>query len=190
MRCRVRGSTTTHSPAHHRRRCGVQADKTTKRGGEHEAKSARRRPGPQNGATHRDGRPLRSLPAAPTFTRMSHQSASRRGGWHTSATCMRSRTWARRSRATAGPWSSPRGPRSSARTSRDLGVPTVLIERMLRPSTSAGWAPSSRSTPRPRASALTRARTGWTPERPGLIEDLEAGHYFQNRPATPAEHHR
>ena len=28
------------------------------------------------------------------------------------------------------------------------------------------------------SSALTRARMGWEPTHPGLIEDLEAGHYF------------
>jgi nucleoside-diphosphate-sugar epimerase len=31
----------------------------------------------------------------------------------------------------------------------------------------------------PASSALTRGRFGWQPEQPGLIEDLEQGHYFQ-----------
>jgi nucleoside-diphosphate-sugar epimerase len=31
----------------------------------------------------------------------------------------------------------------------------------------------------PASSALTRARFGWQPTQPGLIEDLEQGHYFQ-----------
>jgi nucleoside-diphosphate-sugar epimerase len=31
----------------------------------------------------------------------------------------------------------------------------------------------------PASSALTRERFGWEPEQPGLIEDLQAGHYFQ-----------
>lgn len=30
----------------------------------------------------------------------------------------------------------------------------------------------------PASSALTRKRLGWHPERPGLVEDLEEGHYF------------
>jgi nucleoside-diphosphate-sugar epimerase len=30
----------------------------------------------------------------------------------------------------------------------------------------------------PASSALTRARFGWQPEQPGLIDDLEQGHYF------------
>jgi nucleoside-diphosphate-sugar epimerase len=32
----------------------------------------------------------------------------------------------------------------------------------------------------PASSALTRERLGWQPTHPGLIEDLEAGHYFAN----------
>lgn len=31
----------------------------------------------------------------------------------------------------------------------------------------------------PASSALTRELTGWAPEQPGLIEDLDAGHYFR-----------
>ena len=31
----------------------------------------------------------------------------------------------------------------------------------------------------PRSSALTRERMGWEPTQPGLIVDLEEGHYFQ-----------
>jgi hypothetical protein len=30
----------------------------------------------------------------------------------------------------------------------------------------------------PASSAITQERLGWTPTHPGLIEDLEAGHYF------------
>jgi len=30
----------------------------------------------------------------------------------------------------------------------------------------------------PASSALTRQRPGWTPTEPGLIADLNAGHYF------------
>jgi nucleoside-diphosphate-sugar epimerase len=31
----------------------------------------------------------------------------------------------------------------------------------------------------PASSLITRERFGWQPEQPGLIEDLEQGHYFQ-----------
>jgi len=35
----------------------------------------------------------------------------------------------------------------------------------------------------PVSSALTRALLGWQPAHPGLIEDLDKGHYFHSRPA-------
>jgi nucleoside-diphosphate-sugar epimerase len=35
----------------------------------------------------------------------------------------------------------------------------------------------------PTSSVLTRERLGWQPTGPGLVEDLEAGHYFQAPPA-------
>ncbi len=38
----------------------------------------------------------------------------------------------------------------------------------------------------PASSALTRELLGWTPTRPGLIEDLDQGHYFQQAPSAPA----
>ena len=40
----------------------------------------------------------------------------------------------------------------------------------------------------PASSTLTRELMGWQPTNPGLIEDLDEGHYFQEtrRPATPA----
>jgi nucleoside-diphosphate-sugar epimerase len=38
----------------------------------------------------------------------------------------------------------------------------------------------------PASSALTRARTGWEPMHPGLIADLDDGHYFDDRAATAA----
>jgi hypothetical protein len=31
----------------------------------------------------------------------------------------------------------------------------------------------------PATSTLTRERLGWEPTHPGLIEDLEQGHYFR-----------
>ena len=33
----------------------------------------------------------------------------------------------------------------------------------------------------PASSLITRERLGWHPEQPGLIEDLDAGHYFEQR---------
>jgi hypothetical protein len=36
----------------------------------------------------------------------------------------------------------------------------------------------------PASSALTRARFEWKPAQPGLIADLERGHYFERVPAT------
>jgi nucleoside-diphosphate-sugar epimerase len=38
----------------------------------------------------------------------------------------------------------------------------------------------------PASSALTRERLGWQPTNPGLIEDLDAGHYFQEKHAAAA----
>jgi len=38
----------------------------------------------------------------------------------------------------------------------------------------------------PASSALTRARMGWEPTHPGLIADLDHGHYFDNRAAAAA----
>ncbi len=34
----------------------------------------------------------------------------------------------------------------------------------------------------PASSAPTRERTGWQPARPGLIPDLDKGHYFEGQP--------
>ena len=33
----------------------------------------------------------------------------------------------------------------------------------------------------PASSALTRALMGWEPSQPGLIEDLDQGHYFRSQ---------
>ena len=38
----------------------------------------------------------------------------------------------------------------------------------------------------PASSALTRELLGWQPTRPGLIEDLDQGHYFQQPPPAAA----
>ncbi|HTB57838.1 MAG TPA: SDR family oxidoreductase [Polyangia bacterium] len=41
-----------------------------------------------------------------------------------------------------------------------------------------GWLGRFFAMDQPASSALTRERMGWTPTHPGLVEDLEAGHYF------------
>ena len=48
-----------------------------------------------------------------------------------------------------------------------------------------GWLAAFFAADVPASSALTRERLGWTPEQPGLVADLEAGHYFAAaRPAA------
>ncbi len=42
-----------------------------------------------------------------------------------------------------------------------------------------GWIGAFFALDVPASSALTRERTGWEPRQPGLIADLDAGHYFQ-----------
>jgi nucleoside-diphosphate-sugar epimerase len=41
-----------------------------------------------------------------------------------------------------------------------------------------GWLGHFFSMDLPASSTLTQKRLGWRPERPGLVEDLEEGHYF------------
>ena len=36
----------------------------------------------------------------------------------------------------------------------------------------------------PASSALTQQLLGWHPAQPGLVADLEAGHYFEGRPVA------
>jgi len=58
-----------------------------------------------------------------------------------------------------------------------LGVPPASIS----PEAAAahfGWLGRFFAIDQPASSALTRERMGWIPTHPGLIEDLEAGHYF------------
>ena len=38
----------------------------------------------------------------------------------------------------------------------------------------------------PASSELTRELMGWLPTHPGLIEDLDKGHYFDTPAASPA----
>jgi nucleoside-diphosphate-sugar epimerase len=42
-----------------------------------------------------------------------------------------------------------------------------------------GWLGRFFAIDQPASSAITRKRMDWTPTHPGLIEDLEAGHYFE-----------
>ncbi len=59
---------------------------------------------------------------------------------------------------------------------RQLGLPAASIS----PEAAAahfGWIGRFFSMDQPASSALTRQRMGWTPTHPGLIADLEAGHY-------------
>ncbi len=59
-----------------------------------------------------------------------------------------------------------------------LGLPVVSIA----PEDAAahfGWLGRFFAIDQPASSAITRERFGWTPTHPGLIEDLEAGHYFE-----------
>jgi nucleoside-diphosphate-sugar epimerase len=61
---------------------------------------------------------------------------------------------------------------------RHLGLPVAAIA----PGDAAGhftWLASFLALDVPASSALTRELTGWQPTHPGLIEDLEKGHYFR-----------
>jgi nucleoside-diphosphate-sugar epimerase len=46
-----------------------------------------------------------------------------------------------------------------------------------------GWLGAFFSLDVPASSTLTRALLGWAPTRPGLLDDLEQGHYFHDRAA-------
>jgi nucleoside-diphosphate-sugar epimerase len=47
-----------------------------------------------------------------------------------------------------------------------------------------GWMAAFLGLDIPASSALTRERMGWEPTHPGLLDDLEAGHYFERSPVT------
>jgi nucleoside-diphosphate-sugar epimerase len=62
---------------------------------------------------------------------------------------------------------------------RHLDVPVVSIS----PEDAAEhftWLAGFLATDSPASSALTRALLGWQPTQPGLIDDLDQGHYFHN----------
>jgi nucleoside-diphosphate-sugar epimerase len=61
---------------------------------------------------------------------------------------------------------------------RHLEVPVVSIDRDAA-ADHFGWLAAFFGLDAPASSALTRARMGWRPTHPGLIDDLEAGHYFR-----------
>jgi len=43
-----------------------------------------------------------------------------------------------------------------------------------------GWVAAFIGVDSPATSALTRELVGWQPTHPGLIKDLDQGHYFRN----------
>ena len=68
---------------------------------------------------------------------------------------------------------------------RHLDLPVVSIA----PQDAAehfGWMGVFFGIDAPASSALTQERLGWRPARPGLIEDLEQGHYFAQARAAAA----
>lgn len=44
-----------------------------------------------------------------------------------------------------------------------------------------GWLAGFLAADVPASSALTRELLGWDPSHPGLLEDLDQGHYFEHR---------
>ena len=65
---------------------------------------------------------------------------------------------------------------------RHLGVPAVAIA----PEDAAAhfaWMAGLLAADSPASSTSTRELLAWQPTRPGLIEDLDAGHYFRS-PST------
>ncbi len=61
---------------------------------------------------------------------------------------------------------------------KQLGVPSAPIKADAA-AAHFGWIARFFAMDQPASSALTRERMGWTPTHPGLVEDLEAGHYFR-----------
>ena len=68
---------------------------------------------------------------------------------------------------------------------RHLNVPVVSVA----PDEAAehfGWIGAFFALDAPASSALTQQRLGWKPTHPGLVEDLEAGHYFGQEQSAAA----
>jgi nucleoside-diphosphate-sugar epimerase len=61
---------------------------------------------------------------------------------------------------------------------RHLSLPVASVTRE-NAAEHFGWMARFWALDMPASSALTRERLGWTPEHPGLLADLEEGHYFQ-----------
>jgi hypothetical protein len=66
------------------------------------------------------------------------------------------------------------------RIGRHLGVP-IQPERAVE---HFGFLGALLGLDSPASSALTRERFGWQPQQPGLIEDLDQGHYFETAVAV------
>ncbi|GAB2481977.1 hypothetical protein GCM10026982_02460 [Nocardiopsis aegyptia] len=47
-----------------------------------------------------------------------------------------------------------------------------------------GWPAPLLGTDGPASSALTRELLGWRPTHPGLLDDLDQGHYFEAAPVS------
>jgi nucleoside-diphosphate-sugar epimerase len=62
---------------------------------------------------------------------------------------------------------------------RHLNLPVVSISRE-EADAHFGWLAFVASVDNPTSSALTQKRVGWQPVHPGLIADLEQGHYFSS----------
>jgi nucleoside-diphosphate-sugar epimerase len=60
---------------------------------------------------------------------------------------------------------------------RKVGLPVASVSPEAA-STHFGWLGRFFSIDQPASSAITRERMGWNPTHPGLLEDLEEGHYF------------
>jgi nucleoside-diphosphate-sugar epimerase len=72
---------------------------------------------------------------------------------------------------------------------RHLDLPVVSVA----PQDAAehfGWIGAFFALDAPASSALTRERLGWQPTHPGLIEDLDQGHYFEQAEAAPPDRKR
>jgi nucleoside-diphosphate-sugar epimerase len=61
---------------------------------------------------------------------------------------------------------------------RHLNLPLVSIQQE-EAGDHFGWLAGFLAADSPASSALTRELVGWHPTHPGLIADLEQGHYFQ-----------
>jgi nucleoside-diphosphate-sugar epimerase len=64
---------------------------------------------------------------------------------------------------------------------RHLGLPVTAVPRE-RVEGHFGWIGAFFSLDVPASSALTREQLGWKPTQPGLLADLDAGHYFARTP--------